>query len=82
MHAIKMTVDIRNNHFAADLPIPLPNGKAEVIVLYEDAPEPAAGDGLSLIEFFAQMDRRPLSRQTTREEVDAYLAGERASWDD
>ena len=82
MQAIKMTVEIHDNRLAADLPIPLPDGAAEVIVLYDTPQDAVVAGEPPLVEFFAQMDRRPPARNMTREEVDAYLAAERASWGD
>ncbi len=44
----------------------------------------AKGEGKpanSLRAYFEELDRQPLSKTYTREEMDAYLAQERASWD-
>jgi len=83
MQALKLSVEIHNNRIATELPIALPDGTAEVIVLY-DAPainhRPASEQ--TLLDFFAQMDQRPLRQPMTREEVDSYLATERSSWGD
>ncbi|MBK7766376.1 MAG: hypothetical protein IPI44_09800 [Sulfuritalea sp.] len=62
MQAIKMTVEIHNNRLAADLPIPLPDGAAEVIVLYETPQDAVVAGEPPLVEFFAGMDRRPPAR--------------------
>lgn len=53
-------------------------GEVEVIVL-ASAPT-TVGAEQSLGELFAELDRMPHKR-LTKEEVDRYLAEERASWD-
>lgn len=50
----------------------------EIIVLAPDTPESAEPQSLRL--FFEELDRSPRKRMT-KEEIDRYIADERASWD-
>lgn len=61
-----------------EVPAGIPTGEVEVIVLAKDAPGDSAEQ--SLKELFAELDRMPHKR-VTKEEIDRYLAEERASWD-
>lgn len=61
-----------------EVPPEIPPGKVEVIVLAPDAMHVEKAQTLS--ELFAKLDRMPHKRLTA-EEVDRYLAAERASWE-
>ncbi|QGU32418.1 hypothetical protein [Thermochromatium tepidum] len=79
MRALKFnaTIDSRRR-LQLELPADSPKGEVEVIVLVPERFGP--NDSTSLQDFFRQLDAHPLQRCYTREEIDAYLAGERASW--
>lgn len=77
MHALKLKAQIDSNHrIEIQLPMDAPEGDAEVIVLL---PSPAAKDE-GLRAFFDNLDKHPIKRHYSKEEVDTYLANERASW--
>ncbi|MBN2885883.1 MAG: hypothetical protein JXM75_04145 [Chromatiaceae bacterium] len=79
MYALKLNVTIDSRRrLELDLPPDTPDGEAEVIVLVPERSVP--NDSTSLKDFFQQLDAHPLQRRYTREEIDAYLAEERASW--
>lgn len=61
-----------------EVPAEIPTGQVEVIVLANEATAVQAGQ--SLDELFSALDRMP-HKHLTKEEVDRYLAEERASWD-
>lgn len=79
MHAMKFntTIDSRRR-LELDLPLDTPEGEAEIIVLVPERSVP--NDSTSLADFFRELDAHPLQRLYTREEIDVYLAEERASW--
>jgi hypothetical protein len=78
MHAIKLKKHVgEDRRIAIDLPAGFPEGEVEVIVL---APAGAEDSSEALRTFFAELDRAP-GRRLSREEVDDYLAKERASWE-
>ncbi len=88
MHALKLTATIDSSRrLKLQLPADTPEGEAEIIVLIDEDEEVkvvAKGEGKpasSLRAYFEDLDRQPLSKTYTREEMDAYLAQERASWD-
>jgi hypothetical protein len=88
MHALKLTVTIDSSRrVELQLPADTPEGEAEIIVLVvEDEEVKTAAKGevkppSSLRAYFEELDRQPLNKEYTREEMDAYLAEERASWD-
>jgi hypothetical protein len=60
------------------VPAEIPPGKVEIIVLASEETNSQAEQ--SLDELFSALDRMPHKR-LTKEEVDRYLAEERASWD-
>ena len=79
MHAFKLNAHIDHNHrLEIQLPADVPEGNAEVIVLIPHPPSPAV-EGLR--SFFDNLDRHPPQQRYSKEEIDAYLANERASWD-
>jgi hypothetical protein len=78
MHALKIKAHIDSNHrIEIQLPMDVPEGDAEVIILLP-APVPA-GEGLRA--FFEKLDRHPAKQRHSKNDIDAYLAKERASWD-
>jgi len=82
MHNVRLRVNVRDHRLAAELPHDFPDGEADVIVLARPAANADGPDGASqsLVEWFRELDRT-LRRRMTKEEVDAYLAEERASWE-
>lgn len=79
MQAIKLTAEIGPDHrLALTLPPEIPQGSVEVIILADAAQKVAPTS--SLREFFDEIDRFPGPRRT-KEEIDQYLAEERASWE-
>ncbi len=79
MQAIKLTAEIGpDDHLALTVPPEIPQGIVEVIIL-ADAAQGVAPIS-SLREFFDEIDRLPSPRRT-KEEIDQYLAEERASWE-
>lgn len=87
MHALKLTATIDSSRrLKLQLPADTPEGEAEIIVLVDDEEVKVVAKGevkpaSSLRAYFEELDRHPLSKTYTREEMDAYLAQERASWD-
>lgn len=83
MRAVKLPAQVTKDHtLHLQLPEDIREGPAEVIVL---VPEPADGDraqpaGASLADF---LSRPPVDRHFIRnkDEIDAYLRAERASWE-
>lgn len=79
MQAIKLTTYIsKNHHLELDLPDDTPEGAAEIIVLVQDAPNPASEE--SLRDFFKALDASPRPRMSA-EEIDLYIDETRNSWD-
>jgi len=79
MQSIKLTAQVGPDHrIELDLPPEIPQGVVEIIVLAGEVP--LAPPSPSLREFFEEIDKLPHARRT-KEEIDGYLAEERASWD-
>jgi hypothetical protein len=79
MQALKLKARIDSSHrIEIQLPSNAPEGDAEVIVLIQDTPSPAE-EGLR--SFFDHLDRQSPQQRHSKEEIDAYLAKERANWD-
>lgn len=79
MHALKLSATIDSTRrLQLELPADTPEGEAEVIVLVDEQASVAAGD--SLRAYFLELDAQPLHKKYTREDIDRYLAEERASW--
>lgn len=79
MRAVKLKAHIDSSHrIEIQLPVDAPEGDAEVIVLIPDPPSPTEKGLRSL---FDNLDRHPPRQCYSKEEIDAYLAKERASWD-
>ena len=79
MQAVRLNAVVDDDHrLQVVVPEEIPVGQVEVIVL---ATSPtSAGTDQTLAELFAELDRMP-HRRLTKEEVDRYIAEERASWD-
>ena len=78
MKALKYQVRIGSDHrVVVDVPPDLAEGPAEVILLVPDAP---ATDNRELLALLAEFRARPGGR--TKEDIDAQVADERASWGD
>lgn len=78
MRTLKFKAHIDGRHrIDVQLPVDTPEGKTEVIVLM---PELAAATQGGLRTFFDNLDKHPPKRCHTKEEIDGYLAKERASW--
>jgi hypothetical protein len=79
MQAIKLSTYIGKSHrLELELPEDLPEGAAEIIVLVQDAPNPASEE--SLRDFFKALDASPRPRMSA-EEIDRYIDETRNSWD-
>ncbi len=79
MHTLKIKAHIDSSHrIEIQLPIDTPEGDADVIVMI---PSPYSSKEKGLRSFFDNLDRHPAQRLYSKEEIDAYLAEERASWD-
>ena len=79
MQAIKLSTRVGRDHrIEIDLPPEVPEGEVEVIVLIPETASSTAKE--SLRAFFEQLDQS-LHKRLTKEEIDRYIAEERASWD-
>lgn len=79
MHALKFKTHIDSSHrIEIQLPTDAPEGDAEIIILIPGARPPVES---GLRAFFDNLDHELPQRPHSKEEVDAYLAEERASWD-
>lgn len=79
VRAIKLSATIGGDRTVVlKLPGDVPEGSAEVIVLVPDEP---ATDVEGLLRVAAEW-REKHPRRRTKEEIDRYLAEERASWND
>ena len=81
MNAIKLQVVVpESRELKITLPLEVPPGAAEVIVLTEATQEPPPGSWERIRQF---LNRTPPARPgRTKEEIHQYLAEERASWGD
>lgn len=79
MRTVRLKARITANHeLHCTLPEDLPAGPAEVIVRVEDGgPRPR---GASLQDFMRRVDEDPIEI-LSKEEIDAYIEAERASWE-
>ncbi len=79
MQAVRMSAVIGADHWLqVVVPDEIPVGAVEVIVL---ARQPSEGESRQTLgELFGDLDRMS-HKPVTAEEVDRYLAEERASWD-
>ena len=79
MQAVKLKAKVGPDHrIEIELPAEIPEGEVEVIVLAAEVSSPPGAR--SLREFFEEVDQLP-RRRRTKEEIDRYIASERASWD-
>lgn len=79
MKAVRLNAIVGEDHRLQILvPEEIPVGEVEVIVL-ASTPSSAPAEQ-TLDDLFAELDRMPHKR-LTKEDVDRYLAEERASWD-
>jgi hypothetical protein len=79
MQALKLKGRIDSNHrITLQLPEDTPVGDAEVIVLVPESATEAAREHLRKV--FDEIDRSRHPRMS-KEEIDNYIAEERASWD-
>jgi len=79
MQTLKIKAHINSSHrIEIQLPADTPEGDADVIVMI---PSPSSPKERGLRAFFDDLDRHPPQRHYSKEEIDAYLAEERASWD-
>lgn len=78
MQAIKLKAEVGPDHrIELDLPLEIPQGVVEIIVLSGEVP---SGPSVSrLREFFEEIDKLARTRRT-KEEIDRHIADERASW--
>ncbi|MFO1291819.1 MAG: hypothetical protein U1F07_01945 [Rubrivivax sp.] len=83
LHTVKLEAVVDQTHqLHLQLPPDTPAGKAEVIVMVTPSAAPAnAAPMVSLRAFFAELDARPLRNPRSKEEIEAQIAEERASWD-
>ncbi len=81
MHAIKLEVIVPDDRqLTITLPSEIPPGKAEVIVLTEGSSAAPRGSWERMRAFLAQTP--PAQPGRTKEEIDQFIAEERASWGD
>lgn len=79
MHTLRLKAHIDSNRrMEIQLPSDAPEGEAEVTIRIPSPPVPKEA---GLRAFFDNLDRHPPQRRNSKEEIDAYLAEERASWD-
>ncbi len=88
MHAHKLTITIpKSRHIEIDLPSDLPDGEAEVIVLFRQGasarPRPGSREAIVADEPITEAWRaaNPDKLQTA-DEIDSQLGEERESWGD
>jgi hypothetical protein len=79
MQAVRLNAVVSDDHhLQIVVPEEIPVGEVEVIVLASSPSDARAEQTLD--DLFAELDRMPHKR-LTKDEVDRYLADERASWD-
>lgn len=85
MQTYKLTTHIPANHrFEITLPESFPEGEAEVIVLTRQQAlntETQTPSAQTLEDFLAWLERQPPSPRS-EEEIEAWIAEERAAWGD
>jgi hypothetical protein len=81
MQAIKLKANVGPDHrIELELPVEIPEGEVEVIILASE-PSDQAKAGIKTLREFNNWLRQQPSTGHSKEEGDAYLAAERASWD-
>jgi len=80
MKAVKLMVNVQNHRISADVPASVPDGEAEVVILYEaqDADAVEQSGRRHLEALLARVRRHSPNR--TREDIDRQVAEERSSW--
>lgn len=79
MNAVRMHVVVpEDRRLTIALPASVPPGDAEVIVLVDDARQ--GTDSARALLDLADEWRHAHPQRRTREEIDRYLEGERATW--
>ena len=79
MHTLVIKAHIDSTRrIEIQLPSDAPEGDAEITIRM---PSPPASKEAGLRAFFDHLDRHPPQRHHSKEEIDAYMAEERASWD-
>ena len=71
-----------DHRLEVQLPPEVPVGEAEVTLSVKPEEIPPLGSPARFLQGLAEIHRRYPGSGRTKEEVDRYLAGERASWDD
>jgi len=71
----------RDHKVTVDVPAELPECDVRVIVEVPETTDRRAAKAASLAKIFLEIEASPGSGRT-KEEIDAYLAEERASWGD
>lgn len=80
VNAVKIDVVIPESHeLTITVPREIRPGPAEVIVLREESTQPPRGSWARIHQCLARIP--PARPGRTKEEIDRYLAEERASWD-
>lgn len=81
MQAIKLRANVgRDRRIELELPAEIPEGEVEVIILASGPSDQAKAGFKTLREFNDWLGQQP-STGRSKEEIDRYLAAERASWD-
>jgi hypothetical protein len=82
MHALKLKVSIENHRLSVDLPADVPDGEAELVLLYRE--ESDADSAAARRQHLEALFRRTRSHSPNRsaEDIDRQIAEERAGWDD
>jgi hypothetical protein len=81
MQAIKLKAHVGRDHrIELELPAEIPEGDVEVIILAVGPLDQAKARFRTLREFNDWLRQQP-STGRSKEEIDAYIAAERASWD-
>jgi hypothetical protein len=81
MQAVKLKAKVGRDHrIELELPTEIPEGEVEVIILAAETPGQAKA-GLKTLREFNDWLRQQPSTKRSKEEIDAYIAAERASWD-
>ncbi len=84
MHAYQFQQDISASHqITIDLPPDAPTGRAQIIVLFPDAPrvsEPQAPVSMGMAGFAAWLQTQPPTGRSA-EEIEQHIRQERESWE-
>jgi hypothetical protein len=81
MQAVKLKANVGRDHrIELELPAEIPEGEVEVIILASGPSDQPKPPSRTLREFNDWLRQQP-STGRSKEEVDAYIAAERASWE-